>query len=64
MDTHFSDIQGAGGQEARIEALRRRHAHFDRQIQELQRSPSAHRVITALKVEKLRIKDEIARLTH
>lgn len=64
MDTRTSDSQGAAGHEARILALRQRHANFDRQIQELQRSPSAHSEMAALKVEKLRIKDEIARLSH
>ena len=64
MDTRSSDDQSAGGYEARIIALRRRHANFDRQIHELRRSPSAGQEIASLKVEKLRIKDEIARLTH
>ena len=64
MDAHSSEGQGAGGHEARIVALRQRHAEFDRQIQELQGSPWAHREMAALKVQKLRIKDEIARLTH
>ena len=50
--------------EARVIALRQRHANFDRQIQDLQRSPSAGPEIAALKKDKLRIKDEIARLTH
>ena len=64
MDTRSSDSQGAGGHEARVVALRQRHANFDRQIQELQRSPWAYHEVAALKVEKLRIKDQIARLTH
>lgn len=64
MDTRSSDGLGAGSHEARIVALRQRHANFDRQIQELRRSPSAGWEIATLKVEKLRIKDEIARLTH
>ena len=50
--------------QARIEALRLRHANFDRQIQELRGSPSASDDIAALKKDKLRIKDEIARLSH
>ncbi len=49
--------------EARIEALRLRHASFERRIEELQNSPSAATEIAALKKDKLRIKDEIARLT-
>lgn len=64
MDTRHTDSQGAGGHEARILALRQRHANFDRRIQELQRSPSAYSEVAALKVEKLRIKDDIARLSH
>jgi hypothetical protein len=64
MDTRSSDGVNAGSQEARITALRQRHANFDRQLQELRRSPSADQEIAILKVEKLRIKDEIARLTH
>lgn len=51
--------------ESRIEALRRRHADLESQIQSLQASPSAELEVTALKKSKLRIKDEIARLaTH
>lgn len=50
--------------DARVAALRQRHANFDRQIRELQKSPSADAEIAALKKDKLRIKDEIARLTH
>ncbi len=48
---------------ARIEALRLRHASFERRIEELQNSPSAASEIAVLKKDKLRIKDEIARLT-
>ena len=51
-------------QEGRIAALRLRHANFDQQIQQLQGSPSAGAEIAALKRDKLRIKDEIARLSH
>lgn len=50
--------------EARVAALRLRHANFDRQIQQLQGSPSAGDEVAVLKKDKLRIKDEIARLSH
>ena len=50
--------------QARIETLRLRHANCDRQIQELRGSPSASDEIAALKKDKLRIRDEIARLSH
>jgi hypothetical protein len=52
------------GRTGKDPALRQRHASFDRQIQELSRSPSADREIATLTVEKLRIKDEITSLTH
>ena len=64
MQSNTFSRTGDQSSEARIEVLRLRHANFDRQIQELQRSPSASDEIAALKKDKLRIKDEIARLSH
>ena len=64
MQSNTSSRTSDQPSEARIEALRLRHANFDRQIQQLRGSPSATDQIAALKKNKLRIKDEIARLGH
>lgn len=51
--------------DAHVEALQRRHAALDEEIRELvatRRADDAR--ITTLKREKLRIKDEIFRLTN
>ena len=64
MQSNSSQEYSHRPHEARVAALRLRHANFDRQIQQLQGSPSAGPEITALKKDKLRIKDEIARLSH
>ena len=51
--------------ENHIEQLRRRHADLDSRLSELSRSPSVPEAeITSLKRNKLRLKDEINRLTH
>ena len=64
MQSNTSSRTASRPPQARIEALRLRHADLERQLQELQRSPAATDEIAALKRDKLRIKDEIARLTH
>ena len=64
MQSNSSQEYSHRPHEARVAALRLRHANFDRQIQELRGSPSATDQIAALKKNKLRIKDEIARLGH
>ena len=63
MQSNTSSRTADQPSEARIEALRLRHANFDRQIQELRGSPSATSGRGSQK-DKLRIKDEIARLSH
>ena len=46
-----------------VESLRGKHAHLEQQIDdELHRPLPDHSILTRLKREKLRIKDEIARL--
>ena len=51
--------------EAHVEQLRRRHADLDSRLAELNRSPSASDTeIATVKRDKLRLKDEIERLTH
>ena len=48
-----------------IEALRAKHAELERSIIELETHPKPDdSVIHALKKQKLRVKDEIARLGH
>lgn len=50
---------------ARIESLRERHANLDARLGELSRHPSvSDREVADLKREKLRLKDEIERLSH
>ena len=49
--------------EAHIAALRQKHRRLEEEIkEESMRNPGNHVHITALKREKLRIKDEISRL--
>lgn len=49
----------------RIESLRTKHHDLDSQLmQEIQRPLPDAAVITKLKREKLRLKDEIVRLSH
>ena len=51
--------------EAHIEQLRRRHSELDARLHELNLSPSAtDGERNSLKRDKLRVKDEIERLTH
>ena len=51
--------------EAHIASLREKHSKLDEEIkQETLKSPGNNVRITALKREKLRIKDEIERLTE
>ena len=48
-----------------IEELRRKHQKLEKQVEEAQRRPGADPLhITALKKEKLKIKEEIERLVH
>ena len=50
---------------ARIESLRERHASLDARLGELSHHPSApDDEIVHIKREKLRLKDEIERLSH
>lgn len=49
----------------RIESLRARHAELERHLHAMQTSPSSEDTeLQRLKREKLKIKDEIARLAH
>jgi hypothetical protein len=48
-----------------LEELQKRHHDLDAQVEEAQRSPGVDDLqITKLKKEKLRIKEEIERLSH
>jgi len=48
-----------------LEELRRKHQLLSEAVEEAERSPSTdHLAIADLKKQKLRIKEEIARLTH
>ena len=48
-----------------IQALRERHAALDRQIEDLQKHPGSEDIdIKKLKFDKLRVKDELARLVQ
>ncbi len=50
---------------ARLQELRRKHANLSRQVEEAQKRPGSDALqVTALKKEKLRIKEEIERLSH
>ena len=47
-----------------IEELRRKHEHLSDQVEQAQRAPgSNHLAIAELKKQKLRLKEEIQRLT-
>ena len=49
---------------AHVEELRRKHAHLSEQVEVAQRSPGASdQEIARLKKQKLRLKEEITRLT-
>jgi hypothetical protein len=49
---------------AHVEQLRRKHAHLSAQVEEQQRHPGMDPLeIAALKKEKLRLKEEISRLS-
>ena len=51
--------------QAHVEQLRRRHAECDDRLAELNRAPSARdEEIATVKRSKLRLKDEIERLSH
>ena len=48
-----------------VQELRKKHTALSAQVEEAQRSPSTDDLeIRALKREKLRLKEEITRLTH
>lgn len=48
-----------------VQELRKKHTALSSKVEEVQRSPSSNdSEIRALKREKLRIKEEITRLTH
>jgi len=50
---------------AHVEQLRRKHAHISAQVEEEQRHPGADPLqIAAMKKEKLRLKEEISRLSE
>jgi hypothetical protein len=50
--------------DAQIEALKTKHAKLEQQITDLERAPGSDDIaIHQLKKEKLRVKDEILRLT-
>jgi hypothetical protein len=49
---------------AHVEELRRKHAHIAEQVEEAQRHPGADPLkIATLKKQKLRLKEEITRLS-
>lgn len=48
-----------------VEELRRKHSRLSEAVERAQRSPGASDLeITAMKREKLRLKEEISRLSH
>ncbi|MFC3117613.1 YdcH family protein [Jhaorihella thermophila] len=48
-----------------LEELKRKHESLDHQVEELQRSPGVDDLeIAALKKQKLKLKEEIERLSH
>ncbi len=48
-----------------LQELRKKHQSLDERVEEAQRSPGTDDLqVTQLKKEKLRLKEEIARLTH
>ncbi|MEE4121420.1 MAG: DUF465 domain-containing protein [Paracoccaceae bacterium] len=49
---------------AHVEQLRRKHEHLSAEVEEQQRQPGADRLqIATLKKQKLRLKEEISRLS-
>ncbi|MEM0936475.1 MAG: YdcH family protein [Pseudomonadota bacterium] len=50
---------------AHVQELRKKHAHLSAEVEEAQRSPGVDQLqIATLKKQKLRIKEEISRLTE
>lgn len=50
---------------SRLEELRRKHQRLSDKVEEAQRSPSTDDLeIRSLKVQKLRLKEEIERIVH
>ncbi len=48
-----------------LQELRKKHQNLSRQVEDAQKSPGIDDLqITALKKEKLKLKEEIERLTH
>lgn len=48
-----------------LQELRKRHEHLSSEVEEAQRSPAFDDLqLTALKKQKLKIKEEIERLSH
>lgn len=48
-----------------LEELRKRHQHLSEEVEQAQRQPGSDDLhITAMKKEKLRLKEEIARLSQ
>ncbi len=48
-----------------LQELRKKHQHLSEQVEEAQRSPGIDALqVTALKKEKLKLKEEIERLAH
>lgn len=48
-----------------LQELRKKHEHLSMEVEEAQRSPSFDDLqITALKKQKLKLKEEIERLSH
>ncbi|MEM9248962.1 MAG: YdcH family protein [Pseudomonadota bacterium] len=49
---------------AHVQELRKKHAHLSAEVEEAQRNPGADQLqIATLKKQKLRLKEEIARLS-
>lgn len=50
---------------AHLQELKKKHAHLSAQVEEIQRSPgTTDAMIRQLKKEKLRLKEEIARIDN
>lgn len=48
-----------------LQELRKKHQHLSEQVEQAQRSPASDDVqISALKKQKLRLKEQIERLSH
>ncbi|PZO67078.1 MAG: DUF465 domain-containing protein [Paracoccus denitrificans] len=51
--------------ESHVQELRKKHQHLSDQVERAQKSPSADVAsVSAMKKEKLRLKEEIGRLSH